>query len=227
MKLEARKTSRGELLQHIQHQSIFQDRHRPLTLIYHRSRFPIPPNPFSLSPPTDHLEQSKTFPDRDEIYKILSVHTPPILIGPVAVFLVDYFTCKNTTVTNLRVSTFKGLIPNHDADWLMLQWDEPELEHEVFAIFKVNIEAGLSSTLVHSGQGGRQPDGRRWATSSLSWWVLTMEDLKELLVAGQQVLEVMNWADPEMVEQFFDPNQTECSVQQCAPGPHYFLQANF
>lgn len=157
------------------------------------------------------------FPDRDEIYKVLSVYKPPILIGPVAGFLVDYFTCKNTAITNFRVSVFKGLNQHNDPEWLMLQWDESELKDEVFAIFKVNTKAGLSSTLVHSGHGGRQPGGQRWANSLFAWWVLTMEDLKELLVAGRQVLGVMNLADQEMVEKFFDPAQTDCSVQQYAP----------
>jgi hypothetical protein len=162
-----------------------------------------------VSPPSQPI-----FPDRDEIYKVLSVYKPPILIGPVAGFLVDYFTCKNTAITNFRVSIFKGPTQHHDPDWLMLQWDESELKYEVFALFKVNTKAGLSSVLVHTGHGSRQRDGQRWAHSLLSWWVLTMEDLKELLVAGRQVLGVMNWADQEMVEKFFDPAQTDCSIQE-------------
>ncbi len=177
---------------------------------------------FNLAPSADPLEPSRAFPGRDEIYRVVSVHKPPVFIRPVAVFLVDYFNFKDTAITNFRVSTIKGPIQHEDANWLMLQWNESALDNEVFAIFKVNIQAGLASTLIHSGLGGEQQDGPRWATSSLAWWVLTMEDLRELLVAGHQVLEVMNRADPEMAKQFFDPAQTECSVQQCGPTPGFF-----
>ena len=96
----------------------------------------------------------------------------------------------------------------------MLQWNEPELDCEVFALFMVNVQIGLCSSLVHSGFGDRQLDGGRWSKHSLAWWVLSMDDLKELFVVGQQVLEVMNWPDPVMIKEFFDPssNRVFCTT---------------
>jgi hypothetical protein len=121
---------------------------------------------------------------------------------------------KNTTVGDFRICKFKPLNEYPDIEWLLVQWQEPELDSEQFALFKVNIRVGLCSTLIHSGVGSRQPDGKRWAGQSLAWWVLTMDDLKELFVAGQYVLGVMHWPDPEMSRRFFDPIETDCSVQE-------------
>jgi hypothetical protein len=182
------------------------------------TQLPVPQPQLSF-PPVDLLERPTKFPNRDEIYNIISVYKPPVTIGPVSRFLVNHWTFKDTTITEFRVSKFKSPTEDANIEWLMLQWNEPELDCEAFALFMVNIQIGLCSTLVHSGFGDRQPDGRRWFKHSLAWWVLSMEDLKKLFMAGQQVLEVMNWPDPVMIKGFFDPTQTECSVGQYAPFP--------
>jgi len=171
-------------------------------------------NLFNAYPPADRLQQSSRFPDPDEIYKVLSVYIQLSIIRPVSAFLVKYFICKNTTIAGFRVSTFKGLIERPDTEWPMLQWEEPELDSEVFIIFKVNTETGLASSLLHSGIGAPQPDGRRWSRSVISWWVLGMEDFKDLIIAGRQVLDVLKWSDIDMIDPFFDPTQTDSSPEQ-------------
>ena len=169
------------------------------------------------SPTADRLQQSTAssrFPGLDEIYKVLSVYIQLSIIRPVAAFLMQYFICKNTTIRGFQVSTFKGLIERPDTEWPMLQWEEPDIGSEVFIIFKVNTETGLASSLLHSGTGPPQPDGRRWSRSSISWWVLGMDDFKDLIIAALQVLDVLKWSDTDMIDPFFDPTQTDSSPEQ-------------
>lgn len=170
------------------------------------------------SPHADKSRSDQKFPSLDEIHKALLVHNSPAVINPVAPLLDDYFCRNNTRVTDFQSKLFKGTIEHPDTEWPVVEWNEPDLCSEIFSIFKVNTKIGLASYLIHSGIGGRQTDGRRYADSSFSWSVLGMDDLKELVLAGRQVLDMLNWSEIELSKQFFDPTQTDCSVQQyCFP----------
>ena len=172
-----------------------------------------PPNPSENFPPLPSADLK--IPDLDEIYKVLSAYKISITHA-VAPFLVRYFKSKITTITNFRRSTFKGLIERPDTEWPLLQWEEPDFDCEVFVIFKVTDCGQSTSAVQHFGFGAPQPDGRRWSRSVISWWVLGMEDFKDLIIDALQVLDVLKWSDINMINHFFDPTHTNGSPEEIA-----------
>jgi hypothetical protein len=173
---------------------------------------PFPPDTTERSP------HPSPFPNSKKISEVLeSLYQNASVISSVSAFLEHYFICKNTRVTNFQISEYQGLINDHDIEWPMLQWQEPDNDSEIFAIFKVNLRNGLSSTLLHTGVGGRQLNGKLWSQSTLAWWVLGMDDLRDLLIAARHILEVLNWPDPDLARQFFDPNYSNCSKEEYRP----------
>ena len=121
----------------------------------------LPPHSTNQYPPADKSRSDRPFPHLDEIHKALLVYNSPAVIHPVGPLLDDYFCRKNTRVTDFQSKLFKGTIEHPDTEWPVVEWNEPDLDSEIFSIFKVNIEHWTGQLLDTFGNRWKT---NRWAT---------------------------------------------------------------
>jgi hypothetical protein len=148
------------------------------------------------------------------IFETLStLLTDQELVRPIKHFIECYSRLQRDAPDNFGTWVPPTLV-DQPLSWPVVKWTEGE--KEVFAIFKLVPGKPVYSTLVHYGVKMDQSVAPKWSNSCLSWMVWDIKDLRNLFGVVNQALSAL-YFDREMVEGFFDPNRTECSVEELVP----------
>jgi len=112
-------------------------------------------------------------------------------------FLENHFQNTKARVTGLRARAV-NYFPGQVKPWPVVEWREDQ-DTDISLIFDIENQELPCSYLMHTGVGlGWHGEGRRWRKSSFMWFVAEVHQLKELFVAAQQILGVLqSWSDTD------------------------------
>jgi len=128
------------------------------------------------------------------VAKISSSGIPPTLAVPIAHQILPLHLSSSAQITGLRVSK---VVPftRDDRFWAVFEW-RVGIDIDLLAIFQIdNADESNSAPnwLMHHRYGGRSmaTSGSRWASTSISWTVTSLGNLKSLFGAARHILGIL------------------------------------
>jgi hypothetical protein len=134
-------------------------------------------------------------PDYATITDIISSAMPQFSIV-IAPFLENHFQATKARITGFRARAV-AYFPGQVKPWPVVEWREDQ-DTDVSVIFDIENLGSPCSYLMHTGvELGWHGECRRWRKSSLMWLVAEIHQLKELFVAAQQILGILQWSEAD------------------------------
>jgi hypothetical protein len=124
--------------------------------------------------------------------------------------LFRYLKSKEVQITGLRTTVFYRL--NDDWPIPVIEWTEND--REVLALFTVDEESGVCSSLVHYGSGRLDStSAQRWENSAVTWGAVDTDHLKTLFSAAQSLLGVLEWSVDDILNLYCKSDPSDASKE--------------
>jgi hypothetical protein len=133
--------------------------------------------------------------------------------------LLEYCRFNCVKVTGFRASFVDSLVDN-GCFWPVVEWGEGD-EVEVIALFYVDVYTVPEACgwLMHRGEGitDGKANGRRWRSTSTSWKVSEMSQLKSMFQGALHLLCILEWPVLDMLVLYCHYTPPDHSLETYGP----------